>query len=103
MPDVVSECCGPTCIELIPEELDLRVFRHQIETSSGPVPCCSYVTDGLRRRGQKDVVFTLRRLPDEDEAAFPRDPLDYFQLMYQQACAGKSVEAGGYSRFSRPG
>jgi hypothetical protein len=103
MPDVISKYRGPTFIELIPEELDLRVFRHQIETSSGPIPCWSYVTDGLRRHGQKEVVFTLRQLPGEDEAVFPRDLLDYFQLMYQQASIGKSVEAGGYSRFSRPG
>ncbi len=103
MADVTAKYCGPTYLSLIPEELDVRVFRHQIETAGGPIACWSYVTDGLRRLGQRDVVFTLRRMPDEDDEAYPRDPLDYFQLMYQQASAGKTVETGGYSRFSRPG
>jgi hypothetical protein len=103
MADVISNYCGPTYLEVIPEELDVRVYRHQIESASGPIPCWSYVTDGLRRHGQRDVVFTLRRDLNEDPAAFPRDPLDYFQLMYQQARAGKAVGVGGYSRFSRPG
>lgn len=103
MPDVVSKYIGPKYFELIPEELDLRVYRHQIETLDGPISCWSYVTDGLRRHGQRDVVFTLRRHPDEADDSFPRDPFDYFQLMHQQARSGKAVEAGGYSRFSRPG
>ena len=61
MPSAVSSYSAPTYIELVPEELDLRVFRHQVDSLDGPVACWSYVTDGLRRHGQKDIVFTLRR------------------------------------------
>lgn len=103
MPVAVSAYTAPTFLELVPEELDLRVFRHAIDTIDGPVPCWSYVSDGLRRFGQKEIVLTLRRRPGEPDDAFPRDPLDYFLLMHRLATDGKTVEAGGYSRFARPG
>ncbi|MBX7105166.1 MAG: hypothetical protein K1X57_13880 [Gemmataceae bacterium] len=99
----VSTYNAPTFVELVPEDLDVRVFRHAVDSTSGPVPCWSYVTDGLRRYGQKDIVFTLRRMPGEADGAFPRDPFDLFLLLRQQARDGKVVEAGGYSRFARPG
>lgn len=98
----VSPYNAPTFLELVPEELDLRVFRHTVETAAGPVSCWSYVTDGLRRLGQKDIVFTLRRQQDEADDDYPRDPLDYFLLIHRMATEGKTVEAGGYSRFARP-
>lgn len=103
MPVSATSYAGPTFIELVPEELDIRVFGHQIDTTGGPVACWSYVTDGLRRYGQRDVVFTLRRRSTEPESGFPRDPLDFFQLLLRQAKSGKVVESGGYSRFARAG
>lgn len=93
----------PTFLELIPEELDVRVFHHTVDSPDGPVPCWSYVTDGLRRHGQKDVVFTLRRNVREELDDFPRDPIDLFLLLYNQALDAKTVEASGYSRFARTG
>lgn len=102
MPNAPSYA-APKYVALVPEELDVRVFRHSVDSVDGPVSCWSYVTDGLRRYGQKDVVFTVRRLPDESDDAIPRDPLDLFKLLFRRARGGRFVDVGGYSRFARAG
>ncbi len=102
MPATVSAQFVPSYLELVPEELDLRVFRHTVETVGGPVQCWSYVTDGLRRIGQKELVFTLRRRPEDGEK-YPQDPVDFIQFVFQRAKENIFTEAGGCIEFTREG
>ncbi|MFL5329235.1 MAG: hypothetical protein ACJ8C4_10000 [Gemmataceae bacterium] len=102
MPATVGNQFVPSYVELVPEQLDLRVFRHSVETPDGPVACWSYVTDGLRRLGQKEIVFTLRRRPDDTDA-FPQDPVDFVSHIFERAQNGQFIEAGGTIEFPRDG
>src|SRR5579871_6245186 len=92
----------PVYFEAVPDELAVRVYHHAVLTKAGgEVPCWSYVTDGLRRHGQQELVFTLRRRPGESQ--IPQDPLDFFTRVYRQLGTGNKLEAGGFSRYRRPG
>jgi hypothetical protein len=57
------------------------------------------VTSGLLAVGQKEMIFTLRRLPAEEPYAFPQEPLRFFAQIHQLASNGRPVEAGGYTTF----
>jgi hypothetical protein len=61
---------------VVPGELKCTVHLHDLDLIGGGVPCWSYVTDGLSRHGQREVIFTLVREPEERPERYPRDPLD---------------------------
>jgi len=85
----------PVTVEIIPGELSARVYLHEIRATGGPIPCWSYVSDGLRAHQHREVVFTLRRARDEADAAFPEDPLQLFGTLYRLAAQGQRVAVGG--------
>jgi hypothetical protein len=84
----------PVTVEIIPGELTARVYCHTISATHGPVPCWSYVSDGLRAHRQPEVVFTLRRERGEDDEAFPEDPAQLFGTFYRLAAQGHRVTVG---------
>jgi hypothetical protein len=104
----------PTWFELIPGKLAVRLYRHDIETFNGIVPCWSYVSDGLWAHGQKEMIFTLRRsqpdelatLPDTSTPFFPdvhQYIVAFFQEVYRFAQQGQLVYEGDCSWFGSPG
>ncbi len=96
----------PARIEIIPGKLAAHVHAHQLDTARGPVPCWTYVTEGLAEcraeaRGEppaaprhRELVFTLRREPGEPATAVPRAPLAFFATVFQLAFRGRGVDIG---------
>jgi Smad anchor for receptor activation-like, C-terminal len=91
----------PVECDLVRDLLRARVYFHQIDTPSGPLPCWTYVTDGLSRHGQKEIIFTLRCAGGAPPAAFPEDPLRLFATIDQFAQHGNLVDAGGVTQFAQ--
>lgn len=89
----------PVDTDLVPGQLAAQVFFHEIESSTGSIPCWSYITRGLLTRGQKELIFTLRCAPDEPTTTFPDDPLHLFRFIDQLAQNGQLVDAGGVTQF----
>jgi hypothetical protein len=75
------------------------VYLHDIESESGPIACWSYVSHGLAALDQSEIVFTLRRDPDESSDGFPQDPLHLLATIYQLAADGQRVGPGGVTEF----
>jgi len=90
----------PLRLELIPAALHASVYRHDLPAgSSGEIPCWTYVTEGLRALGQKEIALTLRRLPTEEPSAFPRAPLDLFRAVQPLAARGQLVDESGLTEL----
>lgn len=81
-------------IDVIPGELTVRVFAHSLATVEGDIACWSYVSDGLLRQGQREVIFTVKREDREAVETFPTDVLDFYRMLYQLASKGQRVTAG---------
>jgi hypothetical protein len=94
-----SKMSFPARIELDSAKLTAQVYLHEIETADESLSCWSYVTDGLLAHQQKEVVFTLRRVPDEPDDKFPQEPLHLFRTIYQLAQKGQLVDVGGFTQF----
>ena len=93
----------PAVAELVPRSLFARVhLDEQPWAGSDAIPCWTYVSDGLRAHGQKELLLTLRRNDDEPPETFPREPFRFFTLMHSFAEQGRVVDAGDYSLLSAP-
>ncbi len=107
----------PAWFELIPGKLSVRVYKHDIETFKGIVPCWSFVSDGLWQYGQKELIFTLRRSEldelaaqaDSEAAPTPSSPnlhqyvFAFFLEVHRFAEQGQLVYEGDSSWFGSPG
>ena len=76
-----------------------RIFYHTITAREGMIPCRSFVTVGLIDLGQKEIVLTLRRLPDEPPDPCPDEPLRLLSSIYQLASKGKIVNIGDFTQL----
>jgi hypothetical protein len=94
-----GEPTWPVEIEVVTGKLSARVYLHDIESQSGPIACWSYVSHGLAALRQPEIVFTLRRDPDEPSAGFPQDPLHLLATIYQLADDGQRVGPGDVTGF----
>lgn len=83
-------------VEMGPQ-MRTRVYSHDIPSRSGPVPCWTYVTEGLELLGQQEVALSVRRAPGE--TAFPRAPIGALEDVQTFARQGKIVGAGNHSQF----
>jgi hypothetical protein len=87
-------------VELVTGTLSARVWAHTFRLGAELIPCWTYVTAGLLALGQKEFVFTLRRLPGETE--HPPDPLTFFAQVHNLAAKGQLVDVGGFTCFRSP-
>ena len=99
----MSEQAAQTRIEILAGKLSVRVVRHDIASQHGPIPCWSYVSEGLTGRQQTEVVFTLRRDLADSPDEFPGEPLPLFATIYQVTETGQRVTSGSFTEIGDGG
>ncbi len=77
--------------EVIPGDLSIRSYSHKIDAGSKRIDCFSYVTDGLERHGQHEVVLTLPRRGLGNDV--PPDVVEIFKAIRGRVEAGGRVNA----------
>ena len=88
--------------QIIPGELAAQVYRHTIPYSQ-PVPCWTYVTQGMMAHQQKELVVTLRRADAAGDAKAPDFVLKLLEYIFGLAKQGRTVDAGGYTSMTLTG
>jgi hypothetical protein len=84
---------------LVAGNLSVSVYDHEIETRDGMLRCWTYVSKGMEKHGQREIVFTLRRMPDLELWGFPEELLDLFETIYTFAAKGQLVNDNGFTIF----
>ncbi len=92
----------PQRIEIVEGKLYARVYAHDVGSLDGPVPCWTYVSEGLMRRGQQEILFTLARGTDVDVHDPPPDPIRFFATIFDVSRPGEGIGAGGYTQLKGP-
>lgn len=87
----------PHRFELVPGDLFVTVFAHEINSRAGLLPCWSYVSKGMEEHGQREIVFTLRRPPKKAGQELPRDLFEVFKAIHAFAEEGRLVPPGGFT------
>jgi hypothetical protein len=99
MPSAKQASAGSFQIEIVPLRLSARVYRHDVPYFK-PVPCLTFVTQGLHAHGQREVILTWRRSTEQGDT-LPELPVDIIKNIYALAAQGKVVDSWGYSQFLR--
>lgn len=95
----------PLLVPIIPEEgLQALIFHHTIPSvASGDLCCWTYISQGMEQVNQKEIVFTIRRNPDREQARdIPRDPLYWFETVHTMAKSGHRVDEFDHTCFCAP-
>lgn len=85
--------------DLIPGELSAQVYDHLLPTRQGVIPCWTYVSEGLERYQQPELVFTL--VHPAETTVPSEDPLRLLQMIKGLAEHGRVVHAGGVTQFGQ--
>jgi hypothetical protein len=89
----------PVGVEIIPGRLRAIIHRHKL----GERSCWTYVSDGLRVHGQKELVFTVSQAEGEADVNFPEDPLHFMVQVESFAAQRRLIDAGGLTEFGERG
>jgi hypothetical protein len=83
-------------IQVIPDELTIHEHWHDIPYAQ-PVPCWTYITQGLWAYGQKELIFTLQRTVMAEQGESPSFVPQLVKHILALAKQGQLVDAGGYT------
>jgi hypothetical protein len=90
-------------LEIVPGRVYARVFAHDLRGPRGDVPCHSWVTDGLRTFGHKEIVFTMVRPPNAGIEHAPHEPIALLGAIASMAQQARLVDAGGVTEVGPAG
>lgn len=91
-------------VEVIPGRLRCRAFAHRITgTKEGSLDCWSFVTDGLRPLGHRELILTLVRLPGESIEPLAGDVFSMFASIHRLAAGGAIAHAGSLTVLGKNG
>jgi len=124
----VNFCCGkalafPQNVPLLPASIDIsgtsqaqlintvnaspdlkiHIYTNSFTISNKSQDAWSYVTDGLEKVGQEEIVLTVLKGDDEQNQAFPQLPIKLFASIESLAKQKKVVNVGGYTEFRTQG
>ena len=99
----MGEMRFPALAEIVPGKLAVKVYLHEQQTQKGPVPCWTFVSDGLWVHRQKEILLTLTHDPNEKPGDCPQVPFQFYGLVWDLASKGQLVDVGSYSDFGEPG
>ncbi|KAK2812106.1 hypothetical protein FQN49_008405 [Arthroderma sp. PD_2] len=97
-----SPSCWPVRANIRPEEpLHALIVYHTITSMcKGEVPCWTYISQGMERVGQKELVFTVsQNIESERDKDFPNDPLRWIEIVYSMAKGGCPVDEFEHTEF----
>jgi len=93
----------PVEIELVPEVLKAQVHLSTFIVADDELICWTYVSDGLRKMGQKELVISLRKPVDAAVGEFPQAPVEFFKTVFQYSVRKEFIDIGSVSDFGEPG
>jgi hypothetical protein len=84
--------------EVIPHELSVKVYALELASGLGAVPVWIYVSRGLARKKQKEVVIGVKREAG-DKASPPTDVFELFRTLDDAATQIGTVDVGDLTQF----
>jgi hypothetical protein len=98
-PQTAAGSTGPGIWPKIFSRPDLKftVYIYSHIFSSGPrgkLPCWTYISQGLHKVAQPEIIFTLLRRQDENEEQIPDAPVEWMRFVFALASDGVNLETG---------
>jgi hypothetical protein len=93
----------PVAVFVVRPGLTTTVHTREVSRPDGPVPCWTYLTDGLLAHGQKEIALTLARSPGTPPEGFPHMILELLGMIGDLSAERRLVDAGDYTVFGDTG
>lgn len=93
----------PIEIELLPDLLKASISLCSFNMSDEEYICWTYASDGLKNSGQKELLLSIRKQPEERISDFPQAPLEFFKTVMQHSLSKEYIESGSISDFGEGG
>lgn len=93
----------PVEIELVPDLLSVSIILNEFSLDGKDIVCWTYISNGCVKAGQKELIISIQKKPQEAISDFPQEPLEFFKAVIQHAAHGETIKAGSISEFSDTG
>ena len=86
----------PKRISIADAGVDVLVWHHANNTNSTTGPCTGwiYLSNGLLKINQPEVIFRLRQRPTEAASNFPNFPIEWIRIVHEFAQNGVHLDEG---------
>ncbi|PGH11617.1 hypothetical protein AJ79_04757 [Helicocarpus griseus UAMH5409] len=94
----------PLTYPVFPEGgVEALIYHHKMKSMvSGEMYCWTYISKGLARVGQKEIVFTIRRRASEGQSDISITPFQWMKMVYSAARDGQRVDEFQRTEFHSP-
>jgi hypothetical protein len=86
-------------LEILPDILSIDVYSHTMPTLLETFPCWTFISRGLFRTGQKEIIISLKKKADENEEDLFEAVVNYYKIITNFAVNKKLVDHGGVTQF----
>lgn len=93
----------PVRFELVPDKLFGVINLHDMRQGDEAFTCWSFVSEGFKALGQKELAILLRKEDFQDDKDYPTDPLGFFLTVWNYASQGNFVLEGDITEFGESG
>lgn len=87
----------------VSSDLKVKIYQHTLKLTARKPEAWSFVTEGLKKAGQQEMVLTVLKRSGEANDAYPKLPVQLFTQIGQLAKDNKIVSEGGYTEFKNQG
>lgn len=74
-------------------ELEILIWAHRLPSKGKHVACWTYLSQGMNKAGQPELVITLRRREDESDLDYSQEPFNWFKMVYSWGKKGRIIDA----------
>ena len=93
----------PFELELLPEVLRANILLNSFSMADEYILCWTYASDGLEKAGQKELLISVKKMPDESVSDFPQAPFAFFKTVLQHSLRQEYIDIGSISDFGENG
>jgi len=93
----------PYELELVPDVLRASVVLSRFSLAGEEMICWTYVSDGLKKVGQKELLISIKKSDEEKNSDFPQAPVEFFKTVFQHSIRKEFINIGSISEFGDVG
>lgn len=93
----------PFEIELVPDILRASIMLSSFTMADEDLVCWTYVSNGLKKVGQKELLISIRKPTTDSVSDFPQAPVEFFKTVFQHALRKEFIDIGSISDFGEDG
>lgn len=98
-PSEIESAAVPVRRAAVPSALDVLIYNHTVPDGKKS-PAWSYVTSGLRKFGQQEIIVTILKRAEDTNENYPEEPIKFFASLPGLPKQNQLITNGARTEFS---